>query len=121
MPIMFLLMLLPIVDLSVFWLLPLGWAIPIYVFSVFLSVLMFWVMRKTMKRPVVTGAESLIGRDAKVISRSEPDYGSPYLVQAENVLWTAGSNDDLRPGEMVIIVAVESNRLIVEHKKTDSS
>jgi membrane protein implicated in regulation of membrane protease activity len=72
-----------------------------------------------MRRPVVTGAESLIGKDAEVISRSRLDYGVPYLVRVENVLWSARSHDDLQPGEMVIIVAVEGNKLIVEHKNTN--
>ena len=69
-----------------------------------------------MKRHVVTGAESLIRKDTKVISRSGPDY-APYMVQVENVLWTASSNDNLQPSEMVIILAVESNRLVIKHKK----
>jgi membrane protein implicated in regulation of membrane protease activity len=120
MPVMFLLMLLPIVALPVFWLLPLRWAIPIYIISILLSGLMFWVMQKTMKRPVLTGAESLIGKDAKVISRVGSAYGSPCLVEVENVLWSASSHDDLQPGEMVVIVVVESNRLIVEHKKIEN-
>ena len=119
MPIMLLFMLLPVVALPVLWLLPLRWAIPIYVFSILLPGLMFWLIRRTMRRPVVTGAESLIGKDAEVISRSRPDYGVPYLVRVENVLWSARSHDDLQPGEMVIIVAVEGNKLIVEHKNTN--
>jgi membrane protein implicated in regulation of membrane protease activity len=120
MPLMFLLMLLPLLTLPVFWFLPLRWAIPVYVFSISLSGLMFWVMRKTMKQPVATGRESLIGKDAEVISRSRPDYGAPYLVQIENVLWSAASPDDLQSGEIVTITAVEGNKLIVKRKNTDT-
>jgi membrane protein implicated in regulation of membrane protease activity len=116
---MFLLMLLPLVALPVFWFLPLRWAIPVYVFSLLLSGLMFRVMRKTMRRPVATGAESLIGKDAEVISISRPDYGAPYMVQVENVMWSAVSFDDLQPGEIVMITAVESNKLIVKSKNID--
>jgi membrane protein implicated in regulation of membrane protease activity len=120
MPLMFLLMLLPLVALPVFWFLPLRWAIPVYAFSILVSGLVFRLMRKTMKRPVATGAESLIGKDAEVISRSRPDYGTPYLVQVENVLWSAASPDDLQSGEMVTITAVEGNKLIVKHKNMDT-
>jgi membrane protein implicated in regulation of membrane protease activity len=118
MPIMFLLMLLPIAALPVFWLLPLRWAVPVYLFSILLSGLMFWVMRKTMKRPVEVGVESLIGKDAEVVSGAGADYGAPYLVRAEHSLWSARSHDDLQPGEVVKIVAVEGNTLIVERKNT---
>jgi membrane protein implicated in regulation of membrane protease activity len=118
MHIMFLLMLLPVVALPAFWLLPLRWAVPGYIVSILLSGLMFWVMRKTMKRPVVVGVESFIGKDAEVVSRAGPDYGAPYLVRTEHSLWSARSRDNLKHGEVVKIVAVEGNTLVVEHKNT---
>jgi len=116
MHIMVILMLLPIIALPVFWLLPLRSAIAIYVLSLLSSGWMFWLMRTNMKRPAVMGAESLIGKDADVASRSG-QYGSSYQVRVRGELWSADSDEDLQPGETVVIVAVKGNKLIVRHKE----
>jgi membrane protein implicated in regulation of membrane protease activity len=119
MPVMVILMLLPLIALPVFWYLPLPQAIAIYAVSVLISGAMHWLMHSTMKRPVVTGAESLIGKDAEVVSRSDR-LGISYQVRVKNELWTADSREDLLPGETVMITAVKENRLIVKHKDADS-
>ena len=117
MHIMLLLMLLPIIAIPVFWLLPLGLAIPIYVFALLLSGAMFWLMR----RPAVTGEGSLIGKDADVVSQSSQGISSRYIVRAEDRLWTAQSRDTLQPGETATIVAVEGNKLIINRRKANSA
>ena len=121
MHIMLLLMLLPIIAIPVFWLLPLGLAIPIYVFALLLSGAMFWLMRGTMRRPAVTGEGSLIGKDADVVSQSSQGISSRYIVRAEDRLWTAQSRDTLQPGETATIVAVEGNKLIINRRKANSA
>jgi membrane protein implicated in regulation of membrane protease activity len=121
MHIMLLLMLLPIIAIPVFWLLPLGLAIPIYVFALLLSGAMFWLMRGTMRRPAVTGDGSLIGKDADVVSQSSQGISSRYIVRAEDRLWTAQSRDTLQPGETATIVAVEGNKLIINRRKANSA
>jgi len=113
-------MLLPIIALPVFWLLPLRSAIVIYVLSLLASGWMFWLMRTNMKRPAVMGAESLIGKDADVVSRSGT-YGSSYQVRVRGELWSADSDEDLQPGETVVIVAVKGNKLIVRRKGSNEN
>jgi len=108
------LMFLPLLALPVFWLLPLKPAIIIYLCIVTLSAAMFRAMRKAKKLPPMTGAEYLVGKDAKVVSKSPPEHAAPYLVRLDGELWSAESEDILRPGERVIIEAVKSNFLVVK-------
>ncbi|MEJ2695749.1 MAG: NfeD family protein [Candidatus Sulfobium sp.] len=116
-----LLMFLPLLALPIFWLLPLAEALPIYLCLVALSAAMMWVMRKTMKMPSRTGAEYLVGREAKVVSRSGPGYGTQYQVRVDGELWSARSSDALAPGDSVTVAEIKSNVLIVERKSKSHS
>jgi membrane protein implicated in regulation of membrane protease activity len=115
--VMFILMALPMLAIPVFWFLPLGQAIPVYLLSLLLSGWMFWLMRSNHKRPVTTGKESLIGRDAEIIGRAPDDLQDAFSLRVEGELWTARSQDNLQPGERVMITASEGNTLLVKRKK----
>jgi membrane protein implicated in regulation of membrane protease activity len=119
MAVMLILMFLPLIAIPAFWFLPLGQAIPFYGVCILLSALMFLIMHRTMRRPVTTGVESIIGKEAEVISRSGSHRGIPYMVRIEGELWSARSRDSLQPGETVMIVGVKGNYLTVEHKDAD--
>ncbi|MEJ2066360.1 MAG: NfeD family protein [Deltaproteobacteria bacterium] len=119
--IMLILMFMPLIAIPIFWLLPLGQAIPLYTLGIVLSGLMFWFMWRSMKRPAVTGIEGLIGKDAKVISQSRSGNEVAYDVEVQGELWTAFSDDVLHVGETVTIAAMDRNRLIVRHKDTDTA
>jgi membrane protein implicated in regulation of membrane protease activity len=112
---MFILMVAPILAIPVFWLLPLGQAIIVYVIALTLSGSMFWVMRGNRHRPVKTGKESLIGRDVEITARTNGTRPR-YTIRIEGELWTARSNDVLKTGEEVTITASEDNTLIVSRK-----
>ena len=111
--IMMFVMLLPLLAIPVFWFLPPGQAIPIYIVCCLLSGSMFWLMRRIMRRPVKVGSQSLVGKEARVISCSESDKVTPYRVRIEGEIWGARSEDSLERGETVVILAVEGNKLIV--------
>lgn len=111
-----LLMLLPLIALPIFWLLPLVWALPIYLFFCLISAAMMRIMMKTMKLPPASGTEYLVGREAKVVSKSSSGYGASYQVRLHGELWSAQSDDNLQPGEKVIIEAVRGNSLVVKRK-----
>lgn len=113
---MLILMLLPLLALPVFWFLPLSWAILIYVVCVLVSASMFWLMRRSKRRPAVTGAESLMQKEAEVVSKSTAGKHL-YMVRVGGELWTAKSRDSVQPGETVTIVAVDGNRLTVERQR----
>jgi len=116
MHVMLLLMALPVLAIPVFWFLPAVAAVPVYIFVVLLSGSMYWLMWRTMTQPAVTGTESLVGREAEVVSRSSESPSVPYTVRIEGELWSARSRDALQPGETVVIVAAEGNRLTVARR-----
>ena len=108
-----LVLLMPIIALPVFWLIPLNFAVPIYAVIALITGLVYWLITKSMMKPLSTGAESLIGINAEVISRLGPNNYTKYLVRSQGELWSADSPDVLRTGEMVRITAVHGIRLIV--------
>jgi membrane protein implicated in regulation of membrane protease activity len=117
--VMFILMFLPLIALPIFWFLPLGQAIIIYLLSLLLSGWMFWLMRRNKKYHVVTGREGLIGQEAEVVSKSATKGKAEYTIRVEGELWNARSRDVLQPGETVTIISTEGNRLVVKHKVRD--
>jgi membrane protein implicated in regulation of membrane protease activity len=114
--IMIVVMLLPVLAIPAFWFLPLSEAVPIYVVCCLLSGLMFWLMRGNMRRSAKVGSQSLVGKEAKVISYSGPDKIAPYQVRIEGEIWGAGSRDSLERGETAVILAVEGNKLMIACK-----
>jgi membrane protein implicated in regulation of membrane protease activity len=113
--VMFILMVAPILALPVFWLLPIGQAVIVYSVALALSGWMFWLMRGNRHRPVKTGKESLVGREAKITSRSNGTRPS-YTLMIEGEIWTARSREALKTGERVVITGSEGNTLIVSRE-----
>ena len=70
---------------------------------------------------MTTGVEALIGKETTVISRSDTDNLTPYMVRADGEIWCAGSPDSLKNGDLVIITAVRGNKLVIKlnNKKED--
>ena len=106
--------LLPFVGIPLFWLLPLGYALPINIAVWLASPFLYRVIRRAMKKRPETGVESLIGAKAEVVSKSETGHSVKYLVRAQGELWSARSKDTLQPGEQVNIVAVKGIGVVVE-------
>lgn len=67
-----------------------------------------------MKKRPKTGAESLIGAEAEVVSRLKPGDHAQYLVRSQGELWSAKSPNVLHPGETVSIGAIDGITLIVK-------
>lgn len=109
-----LILFMPLIALPIFWFMPPNLAIPIYAVIVVISGLTYRVIRKSMKERPKTGAESLIGAEAEVISRLKPGDHAQYLVRSQGELWSARSPNVLHPGETVNIGAVDGITLIVK-------
>jgi len=116
MVLMYILMFLPLMAIPVFWFLPIIQAMAVYFVCLLLSAWMFWLMHKIHKLPVATGAENLINRDVKVISKSSFGVGTTYGVETEGELWTACTEDSVEVGDTVTIVAVKGTTLSVKRK-----
>jgi len=106
----------PVLGLPIFWLMPLNFAVPIYVVIVLMSAFLYWLITKAMRKPVQDGFQSLIGTEAEVVSRLVPGHSAQYLIrsQGEGELWSAYSTDVLDIGEWVNIVAVKGIGVVVE-------
>ncbi len=104
----------PIIALPIFWLLPPKFAIPIYVLIAVISSLLYWQITRSMKKPVTTGAESLLNTKAEVVSKSSPLGYTKYLVRTGGEIWSASSVVSLQPGEIVSVVAVDGLKLVIE-------
>jgi len=109
-----LILLMPLFGLPLFWLLPLGYALPINVVIWLTSAFLYWLITRAMKRPLQDGFQSLIGTEAEVVSRLASDHSAQYLVRAQGELWSAYSTDTLQPGEQVSIMAVKGIGVVVE-------
>ncbi len=108
-------LLLPLLGLPLFWLLPLGYALPINIAAWLASPFLYWVIRRAMRKPPADGFRSLVGTQAEVVSKSETGHSVKYLVRAqgEGELWSAYSTDILNIGEWVNIVAVKGIGVVV--------
>lgn len=111
---MMIVMFLPVIALPVFLYLPLGAAIPIYAACLLLWGAMMWIMRASMKRTTVAGAEALVGKQAEVIRKLPSDPVTPYRVRLQGEIWRASSGDSLQQGQMAVITGVEGNKLKVK-------
>lgn len=108
------LLLMPVLGLPILWLMPLSLAVPIYVVLALGSGLLYWLIWKSMSRPLDTGVESLIGTEAEVVSKLSPGHRAQYLVRAGGELWTALCSDVLQSRENVNIEAVDGISLVVQ-------
>lgn len=112
-----LILLLPLLGIPLFWLLPFNYALLSYVVIVLISVLLYWVITKAIRKPVQDGFQSLIGTKAEVVSRLTPGHLARYLVRSHGELWSAYTRDTLQPGEEVNIVGVRGVGIVVEQAK----
>jgi membrane-bound serine protease (ClpP class) len=69
-----------------------------------------YVAARSMRRPVVTGVQGMIGDDAEVIQ----DFAGAGRVRYRGELWSARSDTELHTGQMARIVKVEGLTLWVE-------
>jgi membrane-bound serine protease (ClpP class) len=61
-------------------------------------------------RPTVSGATTLLGREAVVASSA----GTTGQVQLDGAWWTVRSPEDLEPGNRVHVIGIDGVQLIVE-------
>ncbi len=115
-------LLLPLVVLPLFWLLPLGYALPINGGIWLATPFLYRRIRRAMRKPVQDGFQSLIGTEAEVVSRLSSGHSARYLVRVkgEGELWSAYSTDVLDIGEWVNIVAVRGIGVVVERVENTS-
>ncbi len=111
-----LILLMPVIALPIFWLMPIGYAAPIYVLISLASGFFYWLITRAMRQPVRDGFRSLIGTEVEVVSKLDPLDHAQYLVRSGGELWGARSGEVLHPGENVSVTAVDGIRLVVARR-----
>lgn len=107
-------LLLPVMALPIFWLLPWRVSTPVYLGVLLVAGFFYFVIVRAMHKRPQTGAESLIGVKAEVVSKLGPVEQAQYLVCSQGKLWSARSHDSLAPGDKVSVRALDGIMLIVE-------
>lgn len=115
-----LVLLMPILGLPLFWLLPLGYALPTNIVLWLTAAFLYWLIRKAMRKPIQDGFQSLVDTEAEVVSKLEKSHSAKYLVRAQGELWSAYSADALDIGEQVNIVAVRGIGVVIERAEPGS-
>jgi inner membrane protein len=104
-----LILLLPLLALSLFWLAPVSIVLPAYVAILILSGGIYFLAVRAMHRPVQTGVEALVHSTGEVLSKEN----ALFRVRVHSEVWNAKSNDNLRAGDSVEVVAIEELKLRV--------
>lgn len=102
---------LPLLGLSVFYLLPLPVALPMFLLIGAATAAFYWYLYKGNGRPVLTGAEEMKRAVGKVLATN----GHLADVWVRSELWSAQYEGELRAGDFVQVVGMEGLRLRV-HK-----
>ena len=101
-----LLLMSPVIGLGLFLILPWTIALPLYLAVIALSLWLYAKIMASMRRPVTTGGEGLLGRVAEL------GPGGSLMVRGER--WLVAPRDDLTPGQRVRIVGFRGLRLEVQ-------
>jgi inner membrane protein len=100
---------LPIIGIPVFWILPLQFALPVYIVILIISVIIYYAIMMSMKTRVRTGKKGLVGEIGNIFNLTPIDL----LVHVHGEIWEAISNDKLKNGDKIRIIKVEGLRLNV--------
>ncbi len=109
---------LPVIALPVFWLLPWGGALTVYGLVLVATGIVYGLIRKAMKMPPESGAETLMNAAGRVRSVD----GRNVMVWIKSELWSAEiAGDDLAVGDTVTVEGIDGLRLRVRRTGPASS
>ena len=106
------LLVLPFISLVLFLILPFDQAMAIYSVILLISVILYWLIWKAMRRPVTTGVEGMIGAVGQVIQNS----AGSHKVFVKGEIWDAVSVEQLSVGDPVEITGLKRMQLTVRKK-----
>ncbi|MCG6875281.1 MAG: NfeD family protein [Betaproteobacteria bacterium] len=102
---------LPFLALPVFWLLPEGEAVALYVLVLGVTGAVYWLAVRAMRAPVVVGIGTLL----RAIGTVRATDGRKASVWVGSELWSAEPQEGaLAVGDVVEVVGFEGLRLIVK-------
>jgi membrane protein implicated in regulation of membrane protease activity len=99
-----------LVGIVLLFVLPSEWNVVLFAvcLALFLGELVFW-NRRVRDRRAQSGAETLIGRTATVVSACHPDG----QVRLAGEIWEARCDDGADPGDTVVVTARDDLKLVV--------
>jgi membrane protein implicated in regulation of membrane protease activity len=102
-----------LVGLVLLVLLPAEWKAPVFLLclGLFIGELVFW-SRRVRGIPKRTGADTLVGRTATVVTSCRPDG----QVRLAGETWKARCAEGADPGETVVVTGRDDLRLLVERR-----
>ncbi len=108
-------LLMPVFALVVFWIFPLSTAGLIYAAIAALSIWMYVLIWRAMRRPIRAGAEELLNSVGEVMEVQ----GNSLRVRVHSEMWNAESKDTLQLGDRVKVVSITG--LILRVRRFDDS
>ncbi len=102
-------LMMPILGLAVYWFWPVSTATYIYIVILVLSAWLYYYVIKAMRRPVVSGMESILHSTGEVISSE----GNTVRVRVQSEIWNAESTDELQASDRVEIIGIKGLQLKV--------
>jgi membrane protein implicated in regulation of membrane protease activity len=108
----------PIFALVLFWVLPFRMALPIYIPIFIFGFIVHFKMMQSMRLPVKTGLEEMIGQEALVVDDIDPEG----KVRINSEIWAATAKTGrYEQGGKVRIVGAQGLVLVVEDPQTKGS
>ncbi len=101
-----LLLLSPVIGLGLFLIFPWTTALPLYLVILALSLFLYVKIMQSMRQPVTTGQEALLGQIAEI--------GPEGSLKVTGERWLIAQPEGLRPGQRVRIVGFSGLRLEVQ-------
>lgn len=112
-----LILFLPAFALPVFWIFPLGTALPVYLFIFAISLFLHFKVLQAMRSKVHTGQEGMVGKRGLVVDDIDPEGKIEYASE----IWDAMTKGRWLPkGEQVMISGFEGLRLLVVEMPDES-
>ncbi len=102
-----LVLLMPVFGLALFWVLPLGLALPLYLAILVISGVVYYALMRAMREPVRNGRVALLSQPVRVVEKS----GNHWIVQTHGELWQAVSDEYLATGQEAVVDRVDGMQL----------
>ena len=112
-----LILMMPLLGIGLFYVLPMAWALPLYVVVLVVSATLYGLIYRTHRQPVTTGKESMLGREVKAAE----SFQVQGRVRYQNVLWKARSQEPLAEGDRATIVGMHGMTLLVQQARSGKS
>ena len=91
---------LPIFGLPVFWIFPFNVALPVYLFVVGVSILLYYKIYQAMRTKALNGQEAMLGKTGVVLKNIDPEGKIKYATE----IWNAvAEREKFMEGDKVVI------------------